>query len=369
MHFAFSEEQEFLRQTAQEWMAKESPLATVRTVMETDAGFDADHWAELAGLGWHAMAIPEEYGGAGYGFLELAVLLEEMGAGLLPAPFLSTVALGANAMLLAGSEEQRAAILPGVAMGETRLAVAIGEDEGPWSADRVATTATPSGDAWSLTGTKRFVIDGHTADHLIVAASTGAEVALFGVEAGAVGMTAELLPTMDTTRKLADVTFEGTPAIRLGEGDASEHIESLLRIASVAIALESVGGAQRTLDMAVAYAKDRIQFGRPIGSFQAVKHKCADMLLAVNGARAAAYYAAWALSEGNDELERVAPLAKASCTEAYFHCAQENIQIHGGIGFTWEHDAHLFFKRAKSNELLIGAPSQHRALLADRIGL
>ncbi|NND83872.1 MAG: acyl-CoA/acyl-ACP dehydrogenase [Acidimicrobiia bacterium] len=369
MHFAFSEEQEFLRQTAQEWMAKESPLSAVRTVMETEAGFDEAHWAELAGLGWHAMAIPEEYGGAGYGFLELAVLLEEMGAGLLPAPFLSTVALGANAVLLAASEEQKSDMLPGVAMGETRLAVAIGEDEGPWAADRVATTATSTGDGWALTGTKRFVIDGHTANHLIVAASTGSEVGLFGVVAGAEGMGVELLPTMDSTRKLADVTLDSTPAVRLGEGDASDHIETLLRIASVAVALESVGGAQRTLDMAVSYAKDRVQFGRPIGSFQAIKHKCADMLLAVNGARATAYYAAWALSEGSDELERVAPLAKASCTEAYFHCAQENIQIHGGIGFTWEHDAHLYFKRAKSNELLIGAPSQHRALLADRLGL
>ena len=369
MHFAFSEEQEFLRQTAKEWIAKESPLATVRTVMETEAGFDEAQWAELAGLGWHAMAIPEEYGGAGYGFLELAVLLEEMGAGLLPAPFLSTVALGANAVLMAATEEQKAAILPDVAMGGTRLAVAIGEDGGPWSADRIATSATPSGDGWVLSGSKRFVMDGHTAEHVIVAASTGDEIGFFDVAAGADGMTCELLPTMDTTRKLADLTFQDTPAVRIGSGDVSDHIEGLLRIASVALALESVGGAQRTLDMAVAYAKDRVQFGRPIGSFQAIKHKCADMLLAVNGARAAAYYAAWALAEGSDELERVAPLAKASCTEAYFHCAQESIQIHGGIGFTWEHDAHLFFKRAKSNELLIGAPSQHRELLAERIGL
>ncbi len=369
MQFAFSEEQEFLRQTAQEWLAKESPLAAVRSVMETDEGFDAAQWAELAGLGWHAMAIPEEYGGAGYGFLELAVLLEEMGAGLLPAPFFSTVVLGANAVLLAGSEEQRAAILPDVAMGETRLAVAIGEDGGPWDARRISTAAEADDGGWRLRGMKRFVVDGHSADRLVVAATTGTGVGLFLVEAGAEGVEASLLPTMDATRKLADITFDGASAVRLPDGDASEHIASLLRVASVAIALESVGGAQRALDMAVSYAKDRVQFGRPIGSFQAIKHKCADMLLAVNGARAAAYYAAWALAEGSSELARVAPLAKASATEAYFHCAQENIQIHGGIGFTWEHDAHLFFKRAKSNELLVGSPSQHRELLAGELGL
>jgi alkylation response protein AidB-like acyl-CoA dehydrogenase len=215
-----------------------------------------------------------------------------------------------------------------------------------------------------------FVLDGHTADLIVVAARTDAGVSLFHVDSGAAGLTREALSTMDQTRKQAKLTFDGTPAMLIGtDGQGWSVLEKVLDLVVVALAAEQVGGAQFVLEMAVQYAKDRVQFGRPIGSFQAIKHKCADMLLEVESAKSAAYYAAWCAAEMNDELPSVASLAKAYCSEAYFHAAAENIQIHGGIGFTWEHPAHLYFKRAKSSELLFGDPTYHRELLAQRIGL
>ena len=208
---------------------------------------------------------------------------------------------------------------------------------------------------------------------LIVAANTGGGVSLFLVPGNAQGVRRSLLDTMDATRKQAEVVLDSVevdPDALLGEiAGGWAIVEDVMHTAVVALAVESIGGAQRCLDMAVEYAKDRHQFGRPIGSFQAIKHKCADMLVAVESAKAAAYYAAWAVGEWNDEVPLVAPLAKAYCTEAFYHCASENIQIHGGIGFTWEHDAHLYFKRAKSNELLYGKPTEHRKVLAGRLGL
>ena len=224
--------------------------------------------------------------------------------------------------------------------------------------------------AWRLDGTKMYVLDGHTADLLVVAARTGSGVSLFTVEADAAGLTRTPLSTMDQTRKQAKLTFDGVEAALLGaEGGGWPVLERVLDLAAVALAAEQVGGAQMCLDMAVEYAKVRVQFGRPIGSFQAIKHKCADMLLQVESAKSAAYYAGWCAAEMNDELPQVASMAKSYCSEAYFHAAAENIQIHGGIGFTWEHPAHLYFKRAKSSELLFGDPTYHRELLAQRIGI
>ena len=215
-----------------------------------------------------------------------------------------------------------------------------------------------------------FVLDGHTADLILVAARTSAGVSLFAVDGGASGLTRTALSTMDQTRKQAKVEFDNTPARLIGADGAGWNVLStVLDLAAVALAAEQVGGAQKCLDMAVEYAKVRVQFGRPIGSFQAIKHKCADMLLEVESAKSAAYYAGWCAAEMNEELPSVASLAKAYCSEAYFHAAAENIQIHGGIGFTWEHPAHLYFKRAKSSELLFGDPTYHRELLAQRIGI
>jgi alkylation response protein AidB-like acyl-CoA dehydrogenase len=370
VNFAFSEEQEELRRYARQWLSERAASKNVRALMETDEGFDRGQWKELAEMGWQAMAIPEAYGGAGFGFLELVVLLEEQGAALLPAPFFSTVVLAANALLSSGSEAQKAAWLPRIASGEIVATVGWTEPNGRWDASGVEATAVPSGDGWRLHGTKSFVLDGHTADLLILAARTEAGVSFFLVPSGAPGLDRRRLVTMDMTRKQAEVVMDDVPAELLGvDGAGEDLIRQLTRIASVALAAEQVGGAQRCLDMAVDYAKVRHQFGRPIGSFQAIKHKCADMLVLVESAKAAAYYAGWAVGEDNDEVATVAPLAKSYCSEAFFKCAAENIQIHGGIGFTWEHDAHLYFKRAKSSELMFGSPSHHRKLLAEVIGL
>ena len=230
--------------------------------------------------------------------------------------------------------------------------------------------ATASSDAWELNGTKMYVLDGNAASLVIVAACTDKGISLFKVDGDADGLSRTQLATMDMTRKQSRLDFENVKANLLGEeGEGWSTLEKVLDLASVALAAEQVGGAQQCLDTAVQYAKDRVQFGRPIGSFQAIKHKCADMLLEVESAKSAAYYAGWCAAEMNDELPSVASLAKAYCSEAYFNTTAENIQIHGGIGFTWEHPAHLYFKRAKSSELLFGDPTYHRELLAQRIGI
>jgi alkylation response protein AidB-like acyl-CoA dehydrogenase len=371
MNFAFSEEQEELRRSVRRFLEDKSPMSEVRRLMETTEGFDRAVWDQMADqLGLQALAIPEEYGGAGFGYVELFVVLEEMGAALLCAPYFATVALGANAVLSSGDEGAKKDLLPGIAAGTTIATLALTEDSGRWSTDAVTLAASETGGKWRLDGHKMFVIDGHNADLLLVAARTSSGVSLFAVEAGASGVTRTPLATMDQTRKQARIEFFAAAARLVGaEGGADRVLSRTLDLAAVALAAEQVGGAQRCLDMSVDYAKNRIQFGRPIGSFQAIKHKCADMLMEVESAKSAAYYAAWAAAEDSEELPVVASLAKSYCSEAYFHAAGENIQIHGGIGFTWEHDAHLYFKRAKSSELLLGDPSYHRDLLARRIGI
>jgi alkylation response protein AidB-like acyl-CoA dehydrogenase len=371
MNFAFSEEQEELRSSVRRFLEDKSPMTEVRRLMETPEGYDPAVWKQMGEqLGLEAIAIPEEYGGVGFGYVELTVIFEEMGAALLCAPYFSTIALAANALLSCGDESAKKDLLPGIASGETIATLALTEDTGRWDLDAVTLAATGKGGEWKLDGHKMFVIDGQTAGLILVAARTSKGVSLFAVESGAAGITRTPLATMDQTRKQARIEFAGTPGRLLGEeGGAGPALSRTLDLAAVALAAEQVGGAQRCLDMAVDYAKTRIQFGRPIGSFQAIKHKCADMLLEVESAKSAAYYAGWAAAEDSEELPVVASLAKSYCSEAYFHAAAENIQIHGGIGFTWEHDAHLYFKRAKSSELLLGDPSYHRELLAQRIGI
>jgi alkylation response protein AidB-like acyl-CoA dehydrogenase len=371
VNFAFSDEQEELRNIVRGFLEAKSPESAVREQMETERGFDADVWSQMAEqLGLQSLIVPEEYGGQGFGFVELIVVLEEMGRFLLCAPFFSTAVLATNTLLQAGDDAACAAHLPGIAAGTTIATLALTEPNGRWDAEGIEATATASGDSWTIDGTKMFVIDGHVADLVLVAARTAAGVSLFAVDGTAAGLTRTALPTMDQTRKQAKLEFSGTPATLVGtDGTGWDVISNVLDLAAVALAAEQVGGAQACLDMAVEYAKVRVQFGRPIGSFQAIKHKCADMLLEVESAKSAAYYAGWCAGEMNDELPAVASLAKAYCSEAYFHAAAENIQIHGGIGFTWEHPAHLYFKRAKSSELLFGDPTYHRELLAQRIGL
>jgi alkylation response protein AidB-like acyl-CoA dehydrogenase len=371
MNFAFSDEQDELRRTVRAFLEQKSPEAEVRRLMDTAEGYDAGNWKQMGQeLGLQGLAIPEEFGGQGYGWVELGVVLEEMGRALLCAPFFSSAVLAANTLLLSGDDAAKKGLLPGIASGETIATVAFTEPSGRWDEAGITLEAKGRGDSFTLNGTKMFVLDGHTADVIIVAARTGKGVSLFTVDKAAKGLTRTALSTMDQTRKQAKLEFADTPAKLIGtNGKGWDVLNKVLDLAAVGLAAEQVGGAQRVLEMAVEYAKVRVQFGRPIGSFQAIKHKCADMLLEVESAKSAAYYAMWCASEMNDELPSVASLAKAYCSEAYFHSAAENIQIHGGIGFTWEHPAHLYFKRAKSSELLFGDPSYHRELLAQRIGI
>jgi alkylation response protein AidB-like acyl-CoA dehydrogenase len=371
MNFAFTEEQEELRKTVRSFLDSKSPETAVREQMETEKGFDDAVWSQMGEqMGLQGLAIPEEFGGSGYSFIELGIVLEEMGRALLCAPYFSTVVLAANTLLQSGDDAAKKAYLPGIASGETIATLAFTEPSGKWDESGITAEATASGDGFTITGTKSFVLDGHTANLILVAARTAKGVSLFAVDADASGLTRTPLSTMDQTRKQAKLEFDATPATLIGtEGAGWDVLSTVLDLAAIGLAAEQVGGAQKVLDMAVEYAKVRVQFGRPIGSFQAIKHKCADMLLEVESAKSAAYYGMWCASEMNDELPSVASLAKAYCSEAYFHATAENIQIHGGIGFTWEHPAHLYFKRAKSSELLFGDPTYHRELLAQRIGI
>jgi alkylation response protein AidB-like acyl-CoA dehydrogenase len=371
MNFAFTEEQEELRNTVRAFLEAKSSEEAVREQMDTEQGYDPAVWSQMGEqMGLQGLAIPEEFGGSGYSFVELGIVLEEMGRALLCAPFFSTAVMAANVLIHSGDDAAKQAHLPGIASGATIATVAYVEPSGKWDESGITMEASGSGSDVKLNGTKSFVLDGHLANLIIVAAKSSAGTSLYAVQGDAAGLTRTSLSTMDQTRKQAKLDFSHTPATLIGaEGKGWEILSSVLDLIAVGLAAEQVGGAQKVLEMAVEYAKVRVQFGRPIGSFQAIKHKCADMLLEVESAKSAAYYGMWCASEMNDELASTASLAKAYCSEAYFHAAAENIQIHGGIGFTWEHPAHLYFKRAKSSELLFGDPTYHREQLAQRIGI
>ncbi len=379
MQLSFTEEQEELRRAARAFLSDHSASEQVRTTMASERGFDADTWKCIASeLGWTGVAIPEQYGGAGLGSVELAALLEEMGEALLCAPFLSSVCMAAPALLAGGDCAATREWLPAIAEGRTIATLATTEANGRFDAEGICAVARRSGDDFVLDGEKRFVLDGQSADVLLVAArregSVGADgISLFALPATATGIERHALATMDQTRRLAAVSLRGvrvSAATLVGdEGQGWPVISHALDLAAIALAAEQVGGAQRCLDLAVAYAKERVQFGRLIGSFQAIKHLCADMMTAVESSRSAAYYAACVANEGGAELSGVASLAKAWCSEAYFSCAADALQIHGGVGFTWEYDLHLHLKRARSMESFLGSPTWHRERVAAEIGL
>ena len=379
MEFAFSQDQDELRRAARRFLEVASSEERVRAVMETEQGYDSATWQQLSEeLAWTALTIPEEYGGLGMSYLDLHPLMEEMGRALLCSPFFSTICLGANALLLGGNGVQKERQLPGIAAGEATATLAYAEKNGQLDAAGIEATCSRTAAGYILRGTKSYVLDGHTADLLIVAARTenseGAEgVSLFLVPGDADGVKQAWLPTMDQTRRLASVELNDVvvpPDALVGEeGRGWALCERTLDLARIALAAEQVGAAEMCLDMSVEYAKVRKQFGRPIGSFQAIKHKCADMLMMIESARSAAFYASALAGQGERDLEEAASSAKAFCSDAFFHCAAENIQIHGGIGFTWEHAAHMYFKRAKAAEVLFGAPSFHRERVAKRMGL
>jgi len=371
MMLGVTAEQDELRASVRRFLADRAPLSRVRELMDTEDGIDRAVWEQAgAQLGLQGLAVPESYGGAGFSFAEQAIVLEELGGALYGGPYLASAVLATTALLASPDEGARRDLLPAVAAGEIIATLAFTEDDGSWDPAAIRAAAVKDGADWKLHGHKSFVLDGGTAGLILVVAATDAGLALFAVTAGAAGLTRAVLPTLDQTRKLARLEFDAAPARLIGSpGDGAAVLERTLDVAAIALAAEQLGGAQRALDMAVAYAKTREQFDRPIGSFQAIKHRCADLLLEVESLRSAVGYAAAAVAEDSAEIPLLAPLVKAYASETYFHVAAENIQIHGGIGFTWEHDAHLYFKRAKSSELFLGDGAYHRERLATRIGL
>ncbi len=376
IQFAFTEEQEEFRAAIRRFLHEKSSPTDVRRFMDTAEGYDPDIWHQLSEqLALPGIHIPEQYGGAGFGMVELCIVTEEMGRALLCAPYFSTAVLATNAILNAGTEAQKSSLLPDLARGVRLAALAVTEPNGQWDPHSTELVATPVAGGFRLEGAKSYVVDGHVADLLVVAGrapgttgSTG--LALFTVSADASGVTPRLLESMDATRKLARIDFHGVHAQLLGDvNDGAKPLVRTLDQAAIALANEMVGGARALLDSAVDYAKMRVQFGRTIGSFQAIKHKCADMLLDMELAKSAAYYAAQAAAVDDPEWPALACLAKAAASEMYLHIAAECIQIHGGIGFTWDNDTHLWFKRAKSSEVFLGEPHYHRELLMQRWGV
>jgi alkylation response protein AidB-like acyl-CoA dehydrogenase len=378
MDFGFSEEQEMLRSSARDFLAKEAPMSYVRKMMEDERGYTDDLWRKMAELGWMGLILPEAYGGAGLDFVDMVVVLEEMGRAVLPGPFFSTVILGGVAIAEGGSAEQKRRLLPKIADGSVKATLAQLEASGRWDAEGVELVAKPAGGGYVLHGTKLFVPDANVADVFVVAArapgSKGAEgVSLFLVDARTPGIAVTMLKTMDQTRKLGEVVFTdvkvGADALLGKAGEGWKLLERVADRGKVGLAAEMCGGAQKVLEMSVEYAKVREQFGKPIGSFQAIQHKCANMLVEVESSKSITYYAAWAVANDVPEAPLAAAMAKAYTSDAYRHTAGEGIQIHGGIGFTWEHDLHLYFKRAKSSEVTFGDATWNREIVARLINL
>jgi alkylation response protein AidB-like acyl-CoA dehydrogenase len=344
--------------------------------MATTEGYNPEVWRQLSEeLALPGIHIPEQYGGAGFGMVELCIVMEELGRSLLCAPYFSSAVLAANAILNAGTEQQKTSFLPDIAAGKRLATLAITELSGSWDPKEIEVTATPDADGYRLNGAKSYVVDGHVADLLVVVArvpkTAGLEgLGLFTLDSNSGGVERRLLESMDPTRKIARIDFRGAHANLLGNlNDGATAITRTLDQAAVALANEMAGGAQALFDSAIDYVKLRVQFGRTIGSFQAIKHKCADLLLDVELAKSAAYYAAQAAAVDDPEWPALASLAKAAASDTYIRTAADCIQIHGGIGFTWDNDTHLWFKRAKSSEVFLGQPSYHRELLMQRWGV
>ena len=353
MNFDFSEDLTLLRDQARRFLDQRCPTSAVRKVLEGDASHDATLWKEIAALGWLGAAIPEEHGGLGLGHEGLCVLAEELGRAIAPVPFASSVYLATEALMAHGSPEQKALMLPALAAGERVGTFALAE--GPGNPSPAGITARVSGG--KLSGTKWPVPDGGIADFAVVVANDeSGESCLYLVELTGAGVTRTTLETLDPTREQSRLDFDGAAAQCLGQAPARwADVERLLERAAVLVAFEQVGGASACLKMATGYAKERIAFGRPIGSFQAIKHKLADVYVAIELARSNAYYGAWALSTDAAELAVAAAAARVSATDAFHLASKENIQTHGGMGFTWETDCHMFYRRAKMLALMLGS--------------
>jgi alkylation response protein AidB-like acyl-CoA dehydrogenase len=356
-----------LRRVVRDYLTATSPSETVRKLMVTDTGYDEASWRQMAGeLGLHGIAVPERWGGAGASVAELAVVFEEMGRALLCSPFFATVALATQAVLASGDDAAAEQFVPGFVDGSTTATLILNGRLDAWDPAAVTLRAERDGPVYRVHGAAPLVIDGHTADVVLAAANTDAGIALLAVRAGSKGLCRTLLAGLDRTRKVARVEFDGAQAELIGpDGGAENFLARTSDLAIVALTAEQVGAAQRCLDMAVDYAKNRIQFGRAIGSFQAIKHRCADMLVHVEGARSATSHAADTADSGDRaDLPTAASVAKMVCSEAFLQVALDNMRIHGGIGFTWEHDAHLYVRRAKATQLIFGGPDYHAERLA-----
>ena len=368
MDFAFSPEQEELRRTVRQFLDKTSPESDVRRLMATEPGYDADIWQRMAAeLGLLGLAIPEAYGGAGAGFTEVGIVAQEMGRALFCGPFLSTAVLAAGALLESADDAARRRWLPAIAAGELIATVAL---PGTLADSSWEVSAHPDGaDRWVLDGAAGFVLDGHVADLVLVPAATPAGPSLFAACGAAPGLARTLRPVFDATRKYARLRFAATPATLIGSaGGAAPALARVFDLGCVALACEQVGVAERALDMARDYGLLRTQFGRPIGSFQAIKHKLADVLLEVEAARSAAWYGLWAADAQPDQLPVVASIAQATCSAAAYLATVENVQVHGGIGYTWEHPAHLYFRRAITSRMWLGDPAGHHERLLSQLG-
>lgn len=370
MRYSFTGEQEQFRDFVRKFMSSHSATNAVRVQMETEQGYDRAVWKNLSdSLGLPGLLIPEEYGGQGFGAIELGIALEEMGRSLLCAPYLGSSVLATSAILYAGTDKEKNQWLPDLAAGNKIAALALAESSGLWDAASIEAVATELNGRYFLNGTKSFVLDGSSADFIVVVArqenSVGeAGISFFIVDSTAAGLDKRLLDTVDETRKLSKIEFNNVEANPLGTiGDGAEALQKTLNLSYVALANEMMGGAQKLLENALEYAQLRVQFGRLIGSFQSMKHKLADLLMDVELAKSAVYYASEAAAEGADDLPAVASLAKAFASDTYLKVAAACIQIHGGIGFTWENDTHLYFKRAKSSEVFLGGPGLHRERL------
>jgi alkylation response protein AidB-like acyl-CoA dehydrogenase len=372
VNFAWSDEQQEFRASVRRFVAERWPVAEVRRLAAGERGYEPAVWEQLTGgLGLTGLAVPEAHGGQGFSWLELSIALDELGRELAGGPFFATACLAVRALQHVARPEEQAALLPALASGERIATLAALDAPGLARPDAIACLA----EGGRLSGEKRFVIDAQNAGLLLVAArepgSAGAGgVALFAVEAGAPGLRVEPAPGLDLTRKLAHVQLEGTPARRLGGADSAwRGLARTLAEGAIGLASEQVGAAARCLELAVAHARERTQFGRPIGSFQAVKHRAADALGRIELARSAAWWSAWVASRGGEELFEAAAVAHSIASEAFEKAAYECIHLHGGMGFTWEHDAHLYYRRARADRLLLGEPAAHRAELARSLRL
>lgn len=368
---ALTAEQEELRSSVRRLLGRWCPETEVRRLMETDTGFERDVHVRLAQeIGAVGLAVPERFGGAGASWREVAVVAEETGRALYGGPYLSSAVLSAGALLATEDEQACRDYLPALVKGEILASLAFVEPDRRWDAASTGTRAVWREGGYSLAGSKLYVIDGHTADLLLVTARIDDTTALFAVDRAAKGITTALQPTLDRTRKLAEIQFEDAPARLVGApAHGVEAVSAAVRAGCAALVAEQVGGAQRLLEIGVDYANTREQFGRPIGSFQSIKHMCADMLAQVESARSLAHHASWAIAVDHPDAAAVVHAAKSLCSQTFLSVAATTIQIHGGIGFTWDHPAHLYYRRAKSDEVLFGTPAEHRTLLASLLGI